>query len=368
MFLKIWAHLSYFLNDFKFFLVLLIVSFVLLIIGVVKVFKSSRSDTFKKFFLTFFFSLFLLIFLFSFFEAFFRYRYDQSDGLGYLDTNQRWLERHVVFNTYGFRDRDFTVAKKHGVIRIGVLGDSLTMGQGIKEVSDRYSNLLEQKLKAHGYNAEVYNMGVSGFDTCSEIIQFGKVKQLNFDIMVWEYYPNDVQPCEKSTGTQVIIRQARKISPVVNFLRKQSFFFDFLYWRLSPAYTRTYTDLRNADFAQYGNKTVLQNHLKDVATLSANMQASTTTHKVVVVFFPFLFLLNRGYPNVVHLIMNARFQKSGDTVIDLRSALMKKDKTGKSLMVNRFDSHPNELVNSIAADHLYDTILPIVASLSAQMK
>ncbi len=367
MMFKIWAHLSYFLNDFKVFLVLIFASFVFLIYFANKIFKSRLSEESKKKLIAAFFALFLLILIFSGFEAYFRYRYDQSDGLGFLDTNVRWMARHVVFNTYGYRDRDFQLAKKAGVIRIGVVGDSLAMGYGIKNVNNRFSNLLEKKLNDHGFKTEVFNMGVSGLDTCSEIIEFNRVKQLNFDLIVWEYYPNDIQPCKGSTGGSIILKRFNSINPVMHFFLDQSFFFDYAYWKLSPTYGNTFRDLRIADLSQFTNSPVLRMHLDDVATFSAVLQQNTTTHKVVVVVFPFLFLLNKNYPAAgIHHTMDAYFKKQNDEVIDLEPYLVKTKNT--SLMVNNFDSHPNEYVHALAADKLYDKIVPIVKSLRDMKK
>lgn len=368
MLYNLWAHFSYFLADFEFYLILLAVSFISTIIIIFKIYKSQWQESKKKLWMTVFFSVLLLILALCFFEAFFRYRYDESDGLGFLDTNVRWYARHVVYNTYGFRDRDFSIKKASGVIRIGVIGDSLTMGQGIMNVDDRYSNLLEKKFLEKGFQVQVYNLGISGLDTCSEIKLFDRVKQLNFDIMVWEYYPNDIQPCEKSTGTKILVSRYTHLNPAISFFRKKSFFFDFLYWRFSTEHVRTYTDLKNADMAQYGNPPVFNQHLKDIASFSAQLQNNTTSHKVVVIFFPFLFLLDKEYPKILRVWLDPYFIKQGNILIDIREDLVKMDRTGKSLMVNRFDSHPNEKVNRLAADRLYDMILPIVKNITENNK
>lgn len=356
---NIWGHVSYFLIDFALYLILLIVSAVLFGYSVLKIYRAEFGENRKKQLLVLIFSVFLLVVMYSFLEGYFRYRYDQSDGLGFLKTNARWFDRHVVFNTYGYRDRDFTLSKKPREVRIGVIGDSITMGYGIKNVENRFSNLLEKKLKRNGINAQVYNIGQSGVDTCSEIKEFNRVKQLNFDIMIWEYFVNDVQPCDKSTGKQVIIHQNARMNPAVNFLRRTSFFFDFIYFRFSSVHESTYFKLRTADLAQYHNPAVLKNHLQDVTILSKMLQDNSTTHKVVVVFFPSLFLLDRNYPaKGIHTMLDKYFQEQGNSVIDLLPYLI--DKSKNNLIVNRFDSHPNEYVNDMVANLLYGRIVRII--------
>ncbi len=367
MFLAFWAHVSYFVMDFALYLILLAVFFILLIWAVFKIYKANASEAKKKVLMAIMFGLFSLVLAFAFFEAYFRYKYDQSDGLGFLDTNVRWTARHVVFNTYGYRDRDFFVKKKPGVFRIGVVGDSLTMGYGIKNVNQRFSDILEKKLNNSGIKAEVYNLGVAGLDTCSEITQFEKVKQLNFDLIVWEYFLNDVEPCTDSAGAKILVNQKVKINPVIDFVRKQSFFFDFVYWRYSNAYLKTYAQLRTADLSQYKNQQVLKNHLSDIATFSKNLQDDTSTHKVIVMIFPFLIFLDNNYPaKDIHKMLAAKFQEQNDSVIDLLPYLL--DKNKRNLMVNRFDSHPNEYVHDLAASLLYGRIVRIMASASATTK
>lgn len=356
---SLWAHLSYFLWDFKFYLIILFISGLLTIFGFIKIFRSRRSEKTKAILLAITFSAFFCIFMFSSIEAFFRYKYDESDGLGFLNTNSKWMARHVVFNTYGYRDHDFSIDKKSGVTRIGVLGDSLTMGAGIKNVGSRFSNLLENKLISNGIKAEVYNVGQSGVDTCGEIKEFDRVKQLKFDIIIWEYFVNDVQPCEKSTGEQIIIKQNASINPIIRFLNKESYFFNFIYYRFSSIHDKIYGKLRNADLSQYNNPKVLKQHLDDVASLSANLQENSSTHKVVVIFFPSLFLLDKNYSaNLVNEKMDKFFIKQNDLVLDMLPYLI--DKKKQNLMVNRFDSHPNEYVNDMAANLLYGRIVRII--------
>ncbi|HVZ12051.1 MAG TPA: hypothetical protein VG965_03395 [Patescibacteria group bacterium] len=363
MLFRIWAHLSYFVLDFHLYLIILAVSFILGFVAVIRIFRSRQNETSKKISITAVFSIFFIILVFCFLEAFFRYRYDQSDGLGFLNTNLRWMSRHVVTNTYGYRDIDFSVQKPPGVTRIGVVGDSLTMGYGIKDVNMRFSNLLENKLKKNGFNVQVYNLGESGLDTCSEITEFQKVKQLNFDLIIWEYYPNDVEPCDgTSAGSQIIVKEYANMNPIITAIRKESFLFDFLYWRFSPIYDTTFAQLRGADLSQYKNPKILRQHLDDIATLSATLQQNSTSHKVINIVFPYLFLLKSDYPaKDIHKMIDSYLEKQGNTVIDLLPYLI--DKKNVALTVNRFDSHPNEYVHDLAASLLYSKIVPILESI-----
>lgn len=142
----IYTRARYFLLDFYPYLILILVSFIGLISASYKIYEAKTSQRRKKILVSLAFTLFITILVFSSVKAYFRYVYDQSDGLGFLQVGKRWHQRHVVYNSHFFRDRDFNPNKKEGVIRIGVLGDSIVFGGGIKNVKNRFSNILEKKL------------------------------------------------------------------------------------------------------------------------------------------------------------------------------------------------------------------------------
>lgn len=355
MLFNLWARLSYFLKDFSFYSVLIIVSFGLLIFGSYKIYKSNHVQIKKRIFISIFFTLFLLVLVFSGFEAFFRYRYDESDGLGFLKVNQRWQQRHVVFNSDFFRDRNFT-AKKEGTTRICAIGDSVTQGGGIKNTDDRFTNLLEGKLREANYNAEVYNLGKSGYDTDGEKAIYESTKFLNCDIVVWAYFLNDVQPQGASTGSPIIQSESRT-SKLVAALSNTSYFFDYLYWRLSARYEKTFGELRNADLGAYQNPQGFENHKKTIISWLGQMKADNK--KVVVIIFPFVHLLP-SYPAVeIHQKLGEIFRTNGtDGVIDLLDYLEGKD--AKDLVAGKFDNHPNEYVHKLAAAKLFEKVAPLL--------
>jgi lysophospholipase L1-like esterase len=103
-------------------------------------------------------------------------------------------------NKQGFRGKDFIKEKKRNVIRIVMLGDSVTEGMRIpagKTFSDLLEVLLNQKAAQAG-NAlryEVMNFGVGGYNTEAEL-ELLKTKALEYspDIVVLNYCFNDSEP------------------------------------------------------------------------------------------------------------------------------------------------------------------------------
>lgn len=355
MLLTLWAKLSYFLYDFRLYLILISFGILIGLIASFKIYKSRLSQKRKKVLLSLIFFSFSVLLIFSLFESYFRYIYDESDGLGFLKVNERWHKRHVVFNNFFFRDRDFAESKKEGVLRIAVLGDSIAQGDGIKDVNNRFSNLLEKKLKDAGFNAEVYNLGRAGYDTEGEIEVYNSIKHLNFDLIVWEYFINDIQPRENSTGTPIIAQNSHK-AKILEFISNQSFFLDFLYWRFSSVYNKTILALRTADINQYKNPFVLARHKNDISTFIKSLKSENK--KIVVVIFPSISFLGDNYPVFTNEIMFKHFYQNQVEIINLYDFL--KNRNPKDLKASNFDTHPNEIVHALAADKLFERIKPIL--------
>ena len=350
------SHILYFISDFWPYLVIVLLSSIIFIVILYFIYKSKLFLTGKRIVFSILTTIFVFILTYSFLEAYFRYVYDVSDGLGFLNVNNKWHARHVVYNNYFFRDRDFDVDKKTGAVRIGVLGDSVTAGGGIEDVNNRFSNILERKLRKSGFNAEVYNLGKSGYDTQGEIEQYQSVKHLNFDIIVWEYFLNDIQPENASTGSSIIAESSQK-TKLARFFSDKSYLFDFIYWRFSSRYKNTFEALKTADLAQYKNENILTTHQKIIASFIEELKKENK--KIIIVIFPFVHLIGPNYPaQSVHSEMDDFFVEQGVEVIDLLRDI--KEYPVRDLVASRFDSHPNEFVHRIAADKIFEKITPLL--------
>lgn len=347
--------LLYFLGDFYYYI---LINFLLFSVFIFYLTISKKVATRKRaIFASVLFSFFIFFAVFSFFEAYFRYVYDDSDGLGFLKVSKKWDQRHVVYNSDFSRDRHFTYEKKENEIRIAAIGDSLTFGAGIKNVNDRFTNLLEAKLNAAGKNVSVYNFGVPGVDTEEEIDMYrNKVKAFNPDIIVWQYYLNDIQTKDKGESARIFQKNSKK-SIVITKLSDLSYFFDFLYWRLTSRYANTFGDLNSSYLAQYHDEAKFNRHKEELNGIIDEMHADNK--KVIVIIFPLLNLIGDNYPaRDIHKKLDETFGLKNVEVIDLLDSLG--DKKGKELVASRFDAHPNEFVHSIAASKLYNSILTLI--------
>jgi lysophospholipase L1-like esterase len=101
----------------------------------------------------------------------------------------------VAINSMGLRDREYTQEKPAGVIRILMLGDSLTFGWGAPEEGTT-SKALERLLNAAGgpTQYQVINTGVGNTNTAMQAAYFiHRGYQFQPDIVVLNYFINDAE-------------------------------------------------------------------------------------------------------------------------------------------------------------------------------
>ena len=130
------------------------------------------------------------------FEAALRWKNSAERNLAKSGSaNENTWGHPVEVNSLGFREREFALEKPAGVIRIMVLGDSITWGAGLA-YHERYSAQIEQMLKTRfpQRSFEVLNFGIVGGPTVKEaqILEehFSKVQP---DLIVVGFCLNDPQ-------------------------------------------------------------------------------------------------------------------------------------------------------------------------------
>lgn len=297
---------------------------------------------------------FLATVLFSFLnltlaEAYFRFIYDSSDGLGFLKVNQKWHERHVRLNGDFRRDEEFKLQKTREISRICAIGDSITFGYGIKNLEDRYTEILEKSLRREGYKVEVYNLAISGANFRDAVSTYKQYKFLNCDIILYQYVLNDIRDNEQQAK---ILEENSKVSPLIKKALGASYFFDFVYWRLNQRYNDSFAKLQEIDFADFENQEKLKNHLSEISKFLEEIKSDNK--KIIVVIFPMFYSLDNNYPGWIHTLIEAYFTKEGATVVDLLPLAIGKNL--KDLRASRFDAHPNEYFHNLTAKRIHDSL------------
>jgi len=78
------------------------------------------------------------------------------------------------YNSDGVRDREHAVEKAPGVRRVVCLGDSVTLGYGIRP-HDAWPQVLEDQLDARDRRTEVFNVAFGGWSTRQELIAYRRL-------------------------------------------------------------------------------------------------------------------------------------------------------------------------------------------------
>lgn len=119
-------------------------------------------------------------------NAFF-HRYDPVLGTWHIESmegdyvREDFETRGIKINSFGMRDRERTLEKATGTIRIAILGDSFTEAFHVGN-DETFASLLERQ---HSPRVEVLNFGVAGFGTVQELLAYReKVRKFAPDIVI----------------------------------------------------------------------------------------------------------------------------------------------------------------------------------------
>jgi len=127
----------------------------------------------------------------------------------YADDNGRFLDFLGTTNSLGFRDREHPRHAPQGTQRIIALGDSITQGKELKKMENIYTAVIENVLNNRGYQVEVFNFGVSGYNTQQEVeTLIEKGLPLKPHIVVLQYCLNDKERNTTSILTH-LLQQAK---------------------------------------------------------------------------------------------------------------------------------------------------------------
>ena len=139
-------------------------------------------------------------------------RASEIPGLRYeLKPNLRSWFKLVPFetNSLGMREREVSLEKQSGVFRIAVLGDSYTMGSGVR-AEDVYSRVLERKLNAVGETPhyETLNFGVGGYGLADYLATLEHVAlEFDPDLVIVGLCSNDaVAPTAEKASSEFVVK------------------------------------------------------------------------------------------------------------------------------------------------------------------
>jgi hypothetical protein len=253
----------------------------------------------------------------------------------------------IHINAFGMRDVDISVEKPSGVYRIMVLGDSTTLGWGVR-FEDTTAKLLEKDLgetnRGSSRRVEVLNAGVGNYNTVQEVAWYRRRgRRFGPDLVVLVYFINDAEPL-RHDYSGIVLRHSYTIaflaSRIDALLRSAGVRPE---WK--PYYRSLYDERQPGWPAARGALHALARITHDDGT------------RLLVAILPELREINRDYPFAEqHKQIRAVVEAEGVPVVDLLEGL-KGHGPEYTFFVAPSDSHPNRRANLLIASQLRDWIV-----------
>jgi len=291
--------------------------------------------------------LFSIIFLGS--ESYFRFFVDTTDSFGLNKITQRWMHRHYKPNNFNARDNvNYDLRIEHGKRRITFFGDSFTAGHGIKDVDNRFPNLI----RIQNPGLEIHVLADNGMESINQLNLIRKLisDSYQFDLVALVYNLNDISYLLAKANE--IYDRVYAFNEGLNFFGKNSYFVNTMLFRYfamrDPDIPDYYDFVEGAYFSEAWNRHA--EVLKEIKYLTESKGG-----KLLVVNYPFFHDQNEDYKFLpVHEKLEKFWNSLAVPYIDLEPVFKNYDK--QDLVVNKFDAHPNEFANSLVAETIDDFI------------
>lgn len=278
-------------------------------------------------------------------ELTFRY---PSNPRGYFNADNEVVG---TINSLGFRGPEATVEKPNEKIRIAVLGDSFTLGIGVKNHHTLPAQL-GRKLEERGWPVEILNFGLSGSDTPTQVRLLTEfVHRFQPDFVVQVVFLNDAQ----LQGTMEFLNAGRYFARV----RRHSYLARLVLGTLEGR--RGHHQMVQHYISGYSETSpgwrAMQSALRQANDLATSIEA-----RYLVAIYPVLFRLDSRYPFLeIHSRLSDFLRSSNIDSVDLLEALSGQE--DREMWVHAIDQHPNEVAHELAAHHLSRSIEPFIHEL-----
>jgi lysophospholipase L1-like esterase len=276
-------------------------------------------------------------------ETYFRFFCDTTDSLAYTRISERWVQRHWQVNSAGCRDNvEYSPARAPGKRRISFVGDSFTAGHGIKDVEDRFPNRLR---RAHP-DWEIHVLAAVGLDTGGELALMKKAfaKGYQVDQVVLVYCLNDIGDMLPPQADAT----ARVLAELDNsgWLLRNSYMLNLWYHHykaLRDPYLGNY-----CSFVREAYSGALWEQQKERLKAFRDL-VQAHGGRLAVVTFPLLNALGPNYEyRFIHDKLDQAWRELDVPHLDLLPVY--EGMAPIQVTVNRFDAHPNERANQLAAE------------------
>jgi|GEM_PF-781981 len=268
----------------------------------------------------------------------------ENNPTGYFDADNCLRYR---LNNFGFRDHDYTIAKRAGTLRVALLGDSFAFGEGV-QLQDAFSRLLEDRLEAVGREVEVLNFSIGGWGTRDQIAYL-EAQGLAFapDLVLVAYVLNDADYAGGLDVWEGFRQQYEK-----SWLR-HSAILSFAYAAFAQRFyvTRYVEEMINRSLSQESKWAASFAELE-----RGRRMAEANGARFAVAILPFMYDLDADHAFLpIHRMITDFCRRKGIPVRDILPAFLGKRYT--EMWVHPSDPHPNREGHRVIAKALADFIL-----------
>ena len=283
---------------------------------------------------------------------------DISNGIK-IDAN--WMGKNYIINSWGHRsDQEYTLEKPKGKFRILVLGDSMTVGQGIENVENTYPKKLEYYLneKLQLPQFEIINTAGPGWNTDTQLYDlFINGFKFQPDMVFLGYTPNDIPQsvlfsCD--AGETVLVSDKGPLKKLL----KQSHLYKFVNLKINRLLEKIGNKPKFTDCIKAAYSSIGWDMLK-VYLDAINMACVIRNVKLVIGVIPLMYQLDDNYPILeVHSKLMGYCKERGIECIDFYEDGFK-GLDEKSLITSENDRHLNEDGAEIVARALHKRFEPL---------
>ncbi len=277
-------------------------------------------------------------------ETYFRFFDMDTDSYGVSLSSKRWYKMHVRFNDLGHRDVPRAESKPEDVRRIAFVGDSFTFGWGIDRPEDRFADLIRDRFDERDPAAvEVLTAAKDGWETGDEMEEIGRlIDAYGVDEIVLCYCLNDIHdvlPAEMGFLS---------LYPSDGHLLNTdgSYLMNHLYHRWVAHRSVEVTSYFDRLAAGYEDPASWRLQQTRFDWIIDRCRGSGVTLRVVILPF-----VNVDVTAPARAKVAAHFAAAGAEVLDLAGSIS--GQAPATLVVNRYDHHPNERAHRIYADAIW---------------
>jgi lysophospholipase L1-like esterase len=252
----------------------------------------------------------------------------------------------VRTNSMGVRsDKEYDFHKPRDVKRILVLGDSITMGWGVR-YEQIYPYLLENLLNNNSeVEFEVINAGVGNYNSLNELATLKKLMDIDPDLIVLGFYINDIE-------------QPKYPSKMGHLLKSKSYSYAFFMDKIININYGTRTNYEEYYSSLYENIALK----KSLKTTLLEMIETAENESITLVFLnipEFHNFEDYAFENVNTFIEKDIIAQSSVIYINLLPVFQEQKLPPSELWVSLEDPHPNSIAHAIIANTAYKEISKI---------